>query len=290
MKLSSNSTLQLIPLSNLSHVTKKVTEEISQKHLKSFFQTALIQANLKIEKNTKVFYSFIKEVNLYEIYIFQTTEKNPLLEIQLFENYQNFDETLENKYTLFITNKSFAIYLNKKVILAFENKNYQESDILKFIQFTYKITIAETIMIADEEFNKLKQNTSNLKPLHYINLANSYEHYYFLVYLVVLIVSSLYFYTISYTQTIPKAQTEIKQEQPYNNQKIALKFTQFIEKLNSKNIKLEDLSYDKKLCAKIQSNNQNLYDFLAIYKKDMKIIKLEKIDDNLIFAEVEIEF
>ena len=59
-----------IPFSNITHITKKVTEEISQKHLKSFLKTTLQLAKLPIEKNTKVFYSFIKETNLYEIYIY----------------------------------------------------------------------------------------------------------------------------------------------------------------------------------------------------------------------------
>jgi len=275
-----------IPFSNIKHITKKVTEEISQKHLKSFLQTTLQLAKLPIEKDTKVFYSFIKETNIYEIYFFSTPHKQPLLEIQLFENYPHLNK---NQYQLFITNSFFTIYSYGKVIIAYENKNYDLNDIIKFIQFTHKITIEETITIHDEEYHQLKLNTTNPKPLPYLSLASSYEQYYFLVYLLLIILLSFYFYTITYNQPLPKQQT-ITTEPPYKNEKISLKITQFIQNLNSKNIKLEELKYDKKLFAKIKSNNQNIHDFLALYKKDMKIIRLEKKGDNLLCAEVEIEF
>jgi hypothetical protein len=274
-----------IPFSNITHITKKVTEEISQKHLNSFLKTTLQLAKLPLKKDTKVFYSFIKETNLYEIYIFSTPHKQPLLEIQLFENYPHLNK---NQYQLFITNNFFTIYSDGKVIIAYENKNYDPNDIVKFIQFTHKITIEEIITINDEEYHQLKLRSTNLKPLPYFSLASSYEQYYFLVY-VLLLLLGFYFYTISYNQPLPDQQT-ITTEQPYKNAKISLKITQFIQNLNSKNIKLQELQYDKKLFAKIESNNQNIHDFLALYKKDMKIITLEKIGDNLLYAEVEIEF
>jgi hypothetical protein len=286
MKLSSTLTSQLVLFSNTKHITKKVTEEISQKNLKSFLKTALFHEHYPITKNTKIFYSYIKETNLYEIYIFSTPYKQPLLEIQLFENYPHLHK---NRYQLFITNSFFTIYSYGKVIIAYENKNYDPNDIVKFIQFTHKITIEEIITINDEEYHQLKLNTTNLKPLPYLSIASSYEQYYFLVYLLLVILLSFYFYTITYNQPLPKQQT-ITTEPLYKNEKISLKITQFIQNLNSKNIKLQELQYDKKLFAKIESKNQNIHDFIALYKKDMKIIRLEKKGDNLLYAEVEIEF
>jgi hypothetical protein len=289
MKLSSSSTAQLIPFSNITRITKKVTEPILEKYLQSFLQTTLIQTNLPITKDSKVVYRFIEKSNHYEIYLFQTKHKKAILEFQLFENYQNDEESFKKKYQLFITKSFCTLYFDGKFVSAFENKNYATSDIIKFVQFNHKITIDEIIQINEEELIQLKLNIANLKPLRYSHLTTSYEGYYFLVYLLLIILSSLYFYTTYYSTKSANLSSNITKEQPYQNEKTATKITQFIENLNSKNIKLDALTYDKKLIAKIQSNSQNLYDFLALYKKDMKIIKLEKIGDNLIFAEVEIE-
>ncbi len=290
MKLFHNTNLQLLSFSNFTHITKKVTEEISDKHLKSFFQTALAQANFPIEKNTKVFYSFMKQSSSYEIYFFQSTQKHPLLEIQLFENYTYGKETTKESYQLFITTNFFTLYCNGQVLLAFENKNYSQSDILKFIQFTHKITINEIILIIDEELNELKKDISNIKPLHLIHLSNSYGHYYYFFYLTLIVLFSFYFYNTTYNDTFSKLPANTLKGKSHKNQEIALKITQFITNLNNKNIKLEELRYDKKIYAKVKSNNQNLYDFLALYKKNMKIVKLEKTNDNLILGEIEIEF
>ncbi|MCI0501493.1 MAG: hypothetical protein L0Y61_07075 [Epsilonproteobacteria bacterium] len=286
MKLYSISTAQLVPFSNIICITKKVTEPIFEKYLQSFLQTTLIQANLTITKDSKVFYRFIEKLNHYEIYLFQTKSKKAILEFQLFENYQ---ENFKLKYQLFITDSFCTIYFDGKFISAFENKSYEISDIVKFVQFNHKIIINEIISINANELTQLKLNIKNLKPLHYLHLSTSYEGYYFLVYLFLISLSSFYFYTINYNTKETNFSSYIAKEQPYKNERVAIKITQFIEKLNSNNIKLEVLAYDQKLIAKIQSNHQNIYNFLALYKKDMKIIKLEKIDDHLIVAEVEIE-
>lgn len=289
MKLFGSSTLQLIPFSNITHITKKVTEPILEKYLQSFLQTILIQANLTITKDSKVVYRFIEKSNHYEIYLFESRNKKAILEFQLFENYQNNEKSFKGKYQLFITKSFFSLYFDGQFVSAFENKNYATSDIIKFVQFNHKIAITDAIQISDNELNILKLNIKNLKPLPYFHPTTSYEGAYFLIYLFLIILSSFYFYTTNYNTKTTNLSPNISKEQPYKNQKIATKITQFIKNLNSKNIKLEALTYDTKLVAKIQSNHHNLYNFLALYKKDMKIIKLEKIDDHLIIAEVEIE-
>jgi len=290
MKVYHHPSLEIIPFSNITRITKNVTEQISQKYLKSFLITTINQENLPKTKTSKIIYQFIEKSNSYEIYLFQTKHKKALLEFQLFEKYQNSLEDFHQKYQLFITHTFFTLYFDGKFISAIENKNYTTSDIIKFVQFNYKITIDEIIEVSDEEMKKLKQHSSNLQSFHFTNLQSSYESYYFLFYLVVILLASLYYYNINYNTSTKNPLPNSISEQPYENQKIASHITQTITHLHHKNIKLEDLNYNKKLFLKVKSTHQNLYDFLAIYKKNMKIIKLEKIEDNLIFAEVEIEF
>lgn len=278
----------LIPFSHITHISKKVTEQISPKYLPSFLKTLILQKNILIPKNTKIFYSFIKEANIYEIYLFETTNKNPILEFQLFENHPDFQK-LRDKYFLFITTKFFVVFFNNQPLFAFENKNYTQEDIVKFIEFTHKIVIYKTIMINEKELELLKLNTQKYKKLPFQKVNNSYEFYYYLFYLLIVILFSFYIYSENLSQSnTPKIiKTEIKES--YKSKEITLKIVSFIKNLTTHHIKVEKLKYDKKLHSTIIATNQNLYNFLAHYKKSHKIIKLEKLNENLFMAEIQIE-
>ena len=277
----------LIPYTNITHISKKVTEPISSKYLQSFLLTTALQENYPITSNSKVIYHFIQKVNIYEIYIFESSQNNPLLEFQLFENYP-FVQSQKNKYYLFITKNFFVVYFGTTFFLSLENKNYTKEDIVKFVEFTYKIPIKDTVIIEPNELETLKQNIQNLKPLPFIKLQTSKEFYYYLAYIVGVILFCFYFYyqNIPQNQVQPTIQLEDKN---YQNKQITLKIATFIKNLSIHNIQLEQLQYEKKLKTTMIATNQNLSNFLTLYKKTHKIIKLEKLDNNLFLMEVEIE-
>ena len=102
---------------------------------------------------------------------------------------------------------------------------------------------------------------------------------------------SFYFYYENISQHNIQTLPNTKDDTTYTNKKITNKIATFINNLSIHHIKLEKVHYDKKkLHSTILATNQNLYNFLALYKKNHTIVKLEKVDETLFIAEIEIEF
>jgi len=293
MKLSSTLTSQLILFSNTKHITKKVTEEISQKNLKSFLKTALFHEHYPITKNTKIFYSYIEKSHIYEIYCFESSTKNPILEFQLLEKLSLANQN--DGYNLFVCESFFTIFYQNIFLFAYQNKNYSPDEILKFILFTHKIEISNPIFVSNKEFEKLKEQNNDLKQLPFVTLENQREGYYFIIFLLFLIIGAFYFYYF----WIANPNNKVQPQQVSNahiaptlksHTKIIPQFIDFIQLLDTYQIKIEKLEYNTKLIATLKGKTQNLHTFIETYPKDIKITKIDKKNSEMLTAEIEVEF
>ncbi len=284
--MSETSNKTLIPFSKIIHISKQVTEEITPKYFKNFLKTTLAQENISLSKESYIFNYFIKEANRYEIYLFKSSTKEPILEFQLFENYpiENF---FPKKFYLFITHNFFTVYQDNKPLFTFENKHYSKDDITKFIAFTHKIIIDEVIIIEDDFLETLKSTLDNIKPLSLEKYTNFNSYFYFIGYLIFIFGLVGYLYIENNQPKIEENQ-KIKQF-PFTNKAITKHLAIFLEKGYSNKIEFEKLQYNKKLDVTLKAKHENLQKFLSYYKK-ATITKLEKTSEDILIVELEIEF
>lgn len=285
--MSKTSHKALIPFSKITHISKQVTEEITQKNFKNFLQTTLTQENFELTQESYIFHYFIKEANQYEIYLLKSYNKIPILEFQLFEEY-TFTNFTKEKYFLFITNNFFVVYQNKKPLFAFENKHYTKDDITKFIQFTHKIVIDEVITIEEHSFETLKSNFKNIQPLIFERYKNDHGYFYFIGYLFLIIGFASYLF-IGNQQPSTIQNIENNKPSPYIKKNITNHLATFLSRGYANQIEFKQLRFNKKLYVSLSATHTNLQAFLSFYK-NVTITKLEKSPENILIAEIELEF
>lgn len=298
---------ELISFENIKIISVDVTDIISPKYLKEFIKTSIDIEKVRLEPSSKVFISFIQEINRYEIYIVNSSQKYPLILPQVFTTYYSENDISFESIDLFITKDFFVVYKNKKLYLSKKNEQYRQDDILNYINFNYNLKVDKIYVISEKELEKLKEKF--LKEyicdfdLQYITLKNNSSYRYFLIYLIISILVSFYIF-------YPKLKIEPKQivtsniEQLQNlklqykklsrdnikEEKISKRIIEFFNYLKIYKINIIKIEYKKSLYAQIIANKkQNLYDFLAIYDKKIKIIKLTKTN-NRFSMEIQIEF
>lgn len=144
--------------------TQSTTEKIEKKHLSNFFKNIITSNDYKLSFSSKVFYTFFKKSNIYEIY--------------LIDNYTNKDVPLPcifidihniNSNELFITKNFFILYSKGNFKLLKEKTNeISEADIVNYIKHQYQLDIDKVHKITEEELNTIFKNY--LKNNDYTNL------------------------------------------------------------------------------------------------------------------------
>lgn len=291
--MTSSQKQRLVKFQNISHFTKKVSEKITKKNLKSFLKTALLQENYKISHHTKIVYNFIEELNLYEIYSFETLFKNPILPFDLLEHSTAFDK--EEEYVLVISEDFFALLENKKFLFAYENKSYTTDEIINFVALSYKINITHPVFISILELEEEQYATLDTIKPHFITLESKGKNYFFLLLSSFLIVGGIYsYFFLSSSNQSEHKKTTIKENSNNSTNKSSPKIIQevilFLQLLHKHEIILEKLKYDTKLKATLKAKTDSLHIFMKNYKKNIKIIQIDKNDDDFLRAEIEIEF
>jgi len=281
VKWLNTSKKEFIPFSKITHISYKTQEEILPKHLNLFLKTTIAQLKKSISPNTQIFLSFIKETNLYEIYLFETSSNHTILEFQLFEKLA-IDLKTHNNYLLFITNSFFVVYQQEKAIFAYENKYYTQKEIVEFIKFTHKIKIDYIKNIEQNELEELSLEFENLSQLPTLKLNSSKEYIYYFIYLLLLILSTTFLYLRTPNQV---------SNHPVilENKNISEETERVITNIVTLKIELLSFNYIGKGFLTLKTTPDKLHQFTLLCKKS-KITKLEKIDENLFFVEIEIEF
>ena len=75
-----SSDISLISLSNIKNISIQTSQKISSKYITKFIQTSLQLNDIILIENDKVFFSYIKESSIYEIYILNSKSPNISIE------------------------------------------------------------------------------------------------------------------------------------------------------------------------------------------------------------------
>ena len=290
---------ELISFKKLSILSINVENKISSKYFVDFIKTSLKLHQQEILPSTKIYISFVSEANIYEIFIINSYYDKIYLELQIFQNISS------KKIDLFITDDFFVVYKEKKLYLAKQNKNFSVDDIVYFLNFTYKLKVDNIYYYDSSEFEILKNRfkTSKKRILNYISLEKSYQHIYFIIYLLLLFLFGGYVIfaqlnTLNQRDNIKniyrlqnlKDRYKSLLQKHQNNPILYKLIVEFFDYLKLYKITLYKLKIDNKFSATIGAKEKtNLYNFISSYKKKIKIKKIYK--DRLInFMDIKIEF
>jgi hypothetical protein len=305
-----NSTSDLfIKTDDIKIISNEVTQEINPQYLDDFIKTTLKINNILINDELLIWHTFIKEVNIYKIYIIYC-EKNT---IDIYPNILrcSYNNLQSNTIDLFILDNFFAIYKYGNLYYFKSIKNSSSDDIKNYVIKTYKLNIDTVVKIDKIQFDKLshtyKSLENNCKKTNktiFINLKQNKQFsifIYFIIFCIISFVLTIYFIQNDKISTTNKQLKNLKtrydklknNKSKIKHQNIASKTISLfkfihlqnliIKKLTSKNnkISLELLHIDK----------TKLLNFLTIYNEKIFIKNLEFIKkDNLYKMAIEIEF
>lgn len=289
MKFFQPSAPEFIRFSQIIHITKKVSEPIKSKYLNSFLSTIIHKEEIKITKTTRVYLAFVENTNTYEIYIFKSQNNNNIFEMQVFENYYELNNIKPSKYDVFIYQDFFIVFFDGKFLFYRENKNYQSSDIQKFIKFAYDIEVDNIFQVNNEDFSNFQIEHSNIKPLKTIAINTNYEIYFFGVYFIIVILFGVYFYqqkNETHNKNLLENERKIIDSKT-NYNKIVPVLLDFSKNIVNSGVKIQTLRYETKIYALLSGSNDEIYKFLDCYKGKVKIVRFEKNPINSI-VEVEV--
>ncbi len=289
-----------INTSKIQIISIKVTEQITPQFLQEFLKTTLESNNILITNTTLVWYSFIEEIKLYEIYITKSTNHN----VDIYPNILNGFYNTNNKSStidLFILDNFFAVYKYGKLYCFKHIKNSSTKDIQNYIIQNYQLNLNNTINYDNIQFNKLldlyKKSKNNANIAKFIKLKKDNSFLFFIISFIVSIIVFLFFLFSAYNtnlKTIDKQflNMQIKYKKLQNKKITYTKITpQLIELF--KYIKLENLisktiTYEKHK-IKLDLFHQDkikLLNFLTIYHSTISIDNIEFIKDIQLYKMV----
>ena len=187
--------LDFTPCNEIKSLFIDVSEEIENKNLKKFIFTSLKLNNLEINKNDFVHINFIPELKQYQVLIFQKEYKNAIF--QIFELFYLEKNDL-NKFDLYFTNEFFCLYKNAK-FYYFQNieSQFEINELIEYINKKFMLRIDNYKIIDNSELEELKNSYLEKKfqnRLENFNKKDNYSFKIYLVYLIVILVSFMFFW------------------------------------------------------------------------------------------------
>lgn len=172
-----------------------VSEEIENKNLKKFIFTSLKLNNFEINKNDFVHINFIPELKQYQVLVFPKEYKNAIF--QIFELFYSEKNDL-NKFDLYFTNDFFCLYKNAK-FYYFQNieSQFEINELIEYINKKFMLRIDNYKIIDNSELEELKNSYLEKRfqnRLENFNKKDNYSFKIYLVYLIVILVSFMFFW------------------------------------------------------------------------------------------------
>ena len=261
------SDIDLISLQNIKNLSIQTSQKISKQNINNFISSYLQVNDIKIKEHDKIFYVYINEANIYEIYILNSNKNNIQTQAHIFKSNKN-------TYDLFICLNYFIIYKNSKFYFYKENKNYNINDIKNFIHYKYKFSVNNIYNIDKSKYKTYEKRFLELNKhnkLSFIILKKNYSFYYYCFYLIIL--ASVLFYYININTKESKQKFVNKTIVYKNNYKI----NNIIKTINSYNIHIQELKYQNSYLLTLSSKNKNnIFKFLNKYKQNIYIYSLYK--------------
>ena len=255
------------------NITIQTTQKIKSSNLYNFLTTSIQSNDTILELDDKMFYYYIVESNIYEIYIINTKYEYINLQASIFKYFYKNDT---NTTDLFITNDYFVVYKNSKLYFFKENIDYEIEDIKSFIKYKYKIDIDNTYLINKEQIKLYEEEflKNNKQTIEFIKPKQSKFIWFYIFYLIVLIL--LFIIYNSKTKKVPQTNKVVYQ---INNNILF----DIIKLCNIYKLQLEKLEYKNRYSIKLKSNNKkNLNKFLSYYKDKINIKNIYKKDRSYI--------
>ena len=304
MRLTLKQSDRLPPISSESirHLTKTVSEQIPAKDLYDFFHTTLHFCAIPIAKNTKITWEYFPSYLRYELYIVTTDRNEGVLEHSLPLLLYNRKEIIPSIGDLFITPTFFAFYSNSKLQIAMKNDSFSNEDIEKFIAQHTTLFVEKTYII-DNSLLLDHYNTAPKKqlppPTRLLSLQKSKSGTYYILYLLTLFAFAFgaLYNQISSNDLSAREMLHTLTQQHALSQTLTKKEPPKIPKLeklllSAKNFELsiQALDYAQKVSLTLHGNDQNMYSFLELNDKKLKILTLQEKGNNQIIAQVECRF
>ena len=261
---------------NIVSLEIDVSEKIDKENLKDFAFTSLILNNKNFSKNDLIYINYIEELKQYQILL--STNAHKYLFFQIFELFydkeiKGLDLYLGDDFFCLYKDGLFYYYQAIEISLSID-------DFLEFINRKFNSKINNYIKIEKDYLEELKEkyllkNTKTI--LKNINIKNDNSFKFYLVYIFLLLFSSLYFY-FNYTDFFHKEEVVINEELHFEKLKNDYLFASVENDLNDifKNIKLYNLDLVlfeyKQNNIKLtlaSKNKEDLYQFLKEYKETL---------------------
>lgn len=255
----------------------KVKSEILKDVLNEFLFTSLRRQNIKLYSNSKIFYTYLKQNNYYQISTYRTKDEKPILELDLINYYIN--NSSENTFNLCICDDLFILYKNSELYYYQKKSNDMSTEEIKlFLENKFSILILQKTLITNSEINKMKLefNKKNFKSkLLYIKKTslNLFYYFKFLILLLTLFIFATYLLKSENKDEITLLKNEynrLETQKEYKNYVSAKLLNVFLE-IKKLNMKINKLVYeDGKFLVNITSSKRNsLYVFIKSYKKSV---------------------
>lgn len=261
---------------NIVSLEIDVSEKIDKENLKDFAFTSLTLNNKNFSNNDLIYINYIEELKQYQILLITNNHKYLLFQIfELFydKETKGLDLYLGDDFFCLYKDGLFYYYQAIEISLSID-------DFLEFINRKFNSKINNYIKIEKDYLEELKEKylLKNTKTtLKNINIKNDNSFKFYLVYIFLLLFSSLYFY-FNYTDFYEKEEVVINEELHFEKLKNDYLFISVENDLNDilKNIKIYNLDLVlleyKQNNIKLtlaSKNKENLYQFLKEYKENL---------------------
>ncbi len=261
---------------NIVSLEIDVSEKIDKENLKDFAFTSLKLNNKNFSNNDLIYINYIEELKQYQILL--STNAHKYLFFQIFELFydkeiKGLDLYLGDDFFCLYKDGLFYYYQAIEISLSID-------DFLEFINRKFNSKINNYIKIEKDYLEELKEKylLKNTKTtLKNINIKNDNSFKFYLVYIFLLLFSSLYFY-FNYTDFFHKEEVVINEELHFEKLKNDYLFVSVENDLNDifKNIKLYNLDLvlfeykQNNIKLTLASKNKEvLYQFLKEYKETL---------------------
>lgn len=294
--MSESNLSSLIKTCDIQTVTISVTEEIKKQFINEFLTTILETHNILCDENTYIWYKFINQINVYEIYVIDNESSHFIMESQILSTFYTKNKDY-NKIDLFILKDFFVLYSDGQLYSFKSFKESNDEDIKNYVIQTYKIGLDNIYKIDNVEFQKLKvlyeSELANKNSLNFVRLKKNNTFLIFKIFTSISIIVFLFiiyntfdnkFYNLdSKLLDIQKKYTKLKHQSidSLSHKQITPKLIELFKYIKLENITTTQIIYSK---HKVQlglrhKNKSKLLNFLTIYNGKIIIQKIEFLDD-----------
>lgn len=277
--------MKLLNANEIATLSIKVTEEIHKKNLFKFLRTNILNSELSYTKNSSFYYTYISHSSTYEIFLYDNTTQNSVLEPFVLP----YVISRSKAQSLYITNSYFALFENESLLCLKNISNTSHEEIIDYIKQIYKLDDFEVLVVPCSLLNNFDLQKYKAYNQLEVSLYEDKSYLIFTLYLGIssflLLIFLIYQFTQNGYQDIHYKPTTHKQKIPPLNkpfEKVHELFsyievnTMYISKISYTNNKIKTTLYD--------TNKQSLLKLLNKYKKNIQLKSLVFSNENKLYS------